>query len=134
MKKTIIQNVQTTPGKKKAPVKNNPGTKIFGTKGELEGDGDDTLTHFDFLTRSTRVVRPSQGFEQGLSASGHGGGDFGLIFAFVNACVTGNQEYIVSGPHETLDSHIYVFAAEESRKTGNVVDINEYKKTLPFEL
>ncbi|CAL8082801.1 unnamed protein product [Orchesella dallaii] len=110
-------------------------TKVFGTKGELEGDGNDTLKHFDFLTRSTRVVRPSLEYpDEGISSSGHGGGDYGLMRSFVHACVTGNKNYVLSGPHETLDSHIYVFAAEAARKTGSVVDINEYKKTLPLQI
>lgn len=32
-------------------------TRIFGTRGELEGDGESQVSHFDFLT-GKRVVRP----------------------------------------------------------------------------
>lgn len=77
-------------------------TRIFGTKGELEGDGEDLLTHFDFLTRSSKTIHPSDEYGDGVSKSGHYGGDFGLMKAFVYACVTGNKEYIVSGPQETM--------------------------------
>jgi len=106
-------------------------TKIFGTKGELDGDGENKLVHFDFLTRSSKVIHPSEEVDnREFIDSGHGGGDFGLMRAFVNACVTGNKNYVVSGPQETLDSHVYVFAAEHARKTGSVIDIKEFKKTL----
>jgi len=108
-------------------------TKIFGTHGELEGDGRDTIKVFDFLTRETKVIHPSK--EIGLIGvplpqSGHGGGDFGLMKSFLSACVTGNQAYVLSGPQDTLDSHIYVFAAEHARRSGTVVDIREYKKNV----
>jgi len=66
----------------------------------------------------------------GLPQSGHGGGDFGLMQAFIHACVTGDQSYVLSGPQETLDTHIYCFAAEHARRTGQVVDIEEYKNSL----
>lgn len=78
-------------------------TRIFGTKGELEGDGEDKLTHFDFLTRKTRVIQPSLEVEaDDVDQSGHGGGDFALMRAFVFACVTGNKDYVLSGPQATL--------------------------------
>ncbi|XP_021949002.1 uncharacterized protein LOC110846528 [Folsomia candida] len=104
-------------------------TRIFGTLGELEGDGADTIKVFDFLTQTTKVVHPSTDSDN-LPMSGHGGGDFSLMQAFVYACVTGNQNYVISGPQETLDTHIYCFAAEHARKTGTVVDIDEFKKSL----
>jgi predicted dehydrogenase len=113
-------------------------TKIFGTLGELEGDGIDTLKVFDFLTRETKIIHPSKEVATSdvpLPESGHGGGDFGLMRAFLNACVTGNQAYVTSGPKDTLDSHIYVFAAEHARRSGTVVNIDDYKKdTLKMQL
>jgi len=80
-------------------------TKIFGTHGELEGDGLDTLKVFDFVTRTTKIIHPSKEIgEDGLNLpiSGHGGGDFSLMKSFLNGCVTGNQAYIISGPKDTL--------------------------------
>lgn len=69
----------------------------------MEGDGEDKLTHFDFLTRTTRVIRPSvEDKKAEYGQSGHGGGDFGLMRAFVYACVSGNKDYVVSGPQTTL--------------------------------
>jgi hypothetical protein len=63
----------------------------------------DEMEMFDFLTRTSKTIRPSQEPEyNGLPSSGHGGGDFGLMQSFVFACLTGNQEYVLSGPQETL--------------------------------
>ncbi|CAG7727672.1 unnamed protein product [Allacma fusca] len=106
-------------------------TRIFGTRGEIVGDGVDEIIVFDFLTRKRTIIKPSAEEQLGKSrwSSGHGGGDYGLMRGFVQACATGNPNYILSGPEETLDSHIYVFAAEEARKTNTVVDIEQFKKT-----
>ena len=51
---------------------------------------------------------------------GHGGGDGGLMEAFVKAVATGDRSAILSGPDETLESHLMVFAAERSRHRGTV--------------
>jgi len=64
----------------------------------------DELKIYDFLSKTSKTVRPSCEPENchGLPMSGHGGGDFGLMQSFMYACVTGKQEYILSGPQETL--------------------------------
>lgn len=43
--------------------------------------------------------------------------------AFVRALETNDRSVILSGVDETLESHLMVFAAEESRRTGRVVEI-----------
>ncbi|XP_037040573.1 uncharacterized protein LOC119077467 [Bradysia coprophila] len=109
-------------------------TRIFGTRGELEGDGSDEIKLFDFVTRQTTVINPSkESSSNDLAKSGHGGGDFELMQSFVYACSTGDDRYIISGPRETFDSHLYVFAAEHARRTGSVVDIDEYRRQVLLE-
>jgi hypothetical protein len=44
--------------------------------------------------------------------------------AFVSAVSEGTAEKKLSGPDETLESHLAVFYAEKSRKTGKVVELN----------
>ncbi|KAJ6643944.1 putative oxidoreductase YteT [Pseudolycoriella hygida] len=106
-------------------------TRIFGTRGEIEGDGSDEIKLYDFASRDTTIIHPSeQSACDDVVKSGHGGGDFGLMQAFLYACATGNDRYITSGARETFDSHLYVFAAEHARRTGTVVDINEYRKQV----
>ena len=54
---------------------------------------------------------------------GHGGGDYFLIKAFVQAIATGDRSHILSGPDDTLESHLMVFAAERARREGRVVPV-----------
>ncbi|WP_339129465.1 Gfo/Idh/MocA family oxidoreductase [Streptomyces sp. f51] len=93
-------------------------TRIFGTRGELRGDGAQ-LSVYDFLTRTEEAV--------GLTAlgamdaaGGHGGGDAGLMDAFVAAVATGEAALVKSGPRESLTSHLTVLAAERARHAGTV--------------
>ena len=51
---------------------------------------------------------------------GHAGGDAGLIAAFVGAVATGDASLIASGPAESLETHLAVFAAEHARHAGTV--------------
>ncbi len=43
--------------------------------------------------------------------------------AFVRALETNDRSHILSGVDETLESHLMVFAAEESRRTGKVIEV-----------
>ncbi|MGR4878638.1 Gfo/Idh/MocA family protein [Streptomyces sp. LARHCF249] len=96
-------------------------TRIFGTRGELRGDGR-RLRLYDFLTRREEAI----GFgPEGATdaAGGHGGGDAGLMDAFVSAVATGDPRLVKSGPYESLTSHLTVLAAERARRDHTVVDI-----------
>ena len=92
-------------------------TRIMGTHGCLDGDGA-TLTLTDFRTGRVESLDPAGGADAG---GGHDGGDFGVIGAFVDAVATGDASLIRSGPHESLESHLMAFAAEQSRATGATV-------------
>lgn len=92
-------------------------TQIFGTRGFIDGDGM-VLRIFDFLTRETEVIETGIG---GVDAgAGHAGGDAGLIDAFTAAVAAGDRSLIASGPIESLETHLAVFAAERSRHAGTV--------------
>ncbi|MEW6751752.1 MAG: Gfo/Idh/MocA family oxidoreductase [Candidatus Latescibacterota bacterium] len=95
----------------------NRETRIFGTRGEVWGDGQ-RLEHFDFLTDRTEVIDTtvSDGSRQG----GHGGGDYGLMHSFVEAVASGRPQHVLSGPDESLETHLMVFAAERARRCGTV--------------
>ncbi|MBQ6471516.1 MAG: Gfo/Idh/MocA family oxidoreductase [Victivallales bacterium] len=96
-------------------------TRIFGTRGAIQADS--RLIHVtDFLT-GRKYDLDSETVDDGSILSGHGGGDFGLMEAFVRALETGDRSSILSGVDETLESHLMVFAAEESRRTGKVIDV-----------
>lgn len=98
----------------------NRKTRIFGTKGQIVGDGQH-LEVFDFLTEETTRIDTD---ELGHSAAdGHGGGDRGLIEAFVDALKSGAVDEMPSGLRHSLQSHRVVFAAERARRTGNPVTL-----------
>jgi predicted dehydrogenase len=99
----------------------NRETRIFGTRGEIYGDGS-TIRVLDFLTDQTETiatVRP----ETGEVMAGHGGADYLIMRSFVTALATGDQSQILSGPEESLETHLMVFAAEASRHERRVVDV-----------
>ncbi|MFE9630873.1 Gfo/Idh/MocA family protein [Streptomyces sp. NPDC006463] len=96
-------------------------TRIFGTRGELRGDGKQ-LRVYDFLTRTEEVI--GLGAQGPMDvAGGHGGGDAGLMDAFVGAVATGNPGLVKSGPRASLTSHLTVLAAERARRYGTVETI-----------
>jgi predicted dehydrogenase len=96
----------------KAPRK----TRIFGTRGSIDGDGA-LLTVTDFVTGATEIV------DSHAPKDGHSGGDEGLITAFLDAVGGMDPAAILSNPRESLHSHEIAWAAEEARLTGTVVTI-----------
>jgi predicted dehydrogenase len=95
-------------------------TRIFGTRGELYGDGEN-IQVFDFLTDQTRTI--STQMDEDSALGGHGGGDYGLMDHFVAAVAAQDPSMILSGPDESLESHRMVFAAERARCEHRVVDL-----------
>ena len=97
-------------------------TRLHFTHGEIIGDMN-TFTVADFRTKSLKKHYPKRDLE-----GGHGGGDMGLMKAFVEAVATGRQDVLGTKVEEVLQSHLTVFAAEASRKEGRVVDCAEFGK------
>ncbi|QBD80565.1 Gfo/Idh/MocA family oxidoreductase [Ktedonosporobacter rubrisoli] len=94
-------------------------TDIFGTLGELRGDGK-KIVHYDYLSEKTEeiaVPRPD-------TIGSHGGGDYGLMQQFVAAVAHRDPGRILSGPRESLETHLTVFAAEQARHEQRVVQID----------
>ena len=96
-------------------------TRIFGTRGSIRTDS--RIIHVTEFLTGREFDLDSQTDNDGSILSGHGGGDFGLMDAFVRALETGDRSAILSGIDETLESHLMVFAAEESRRTGKVIQV-----------
>jgi predicted dehydrogenase len=101
-------------------------TQIFGTRGSIDGDGE-RLSLFDFVTGQTEeLTTAALGADAG---TGHGGGDAGLMQAFTTAVATGDAAPILSGPAESLETHLAVFAAERARHHGTVETLNWAKES-----
>jgi predicted dehydrogenase len=61
-----------------------------------------------------------------LGTGGHGGGDEGVIRAFLDGVRQDTREVLTSG-WESLESHLIAFAAEEARVTGSVVVMDDFR-------
>lgn len=96
-------------------------TSVFGTRGELTGDGE-VIDILDFLTDETRRI-DTRLTGDGTALGGHGGGDFGLMDAFTAAVAQNNPGLILSGPDESLETHRMVFASEQARHEHRMVDL-----------
>jgi predicted dehydrogenase len=95
-------------------------TRIFGTRGELSGDGA-AIDVYDF--RSEGTTRHEVG-DAGI-VSGHGGGDDGVMAAFVAAAAAGDPALIPTSPADALASHRIAFAAETARRERRVVTLDQ---------
>lgn len=96
-------------------------TVIFGSLGEISGDGEHLFVS-DYLTGTKRAVPvPAPEF-----ADRHGGGDFNLLKTFVEAVRSGDTREIVSDAEVSLETHKLVFGAELARRENRVVELSEF--------
>ena len=95
-------------------------TRMHFTFGEIVGDMNQ-FTVTDFRTGQSTLRRPP------AEGGGHGGDDFSLMRTFVDAVRTRRQDLLGTDVTDVLKSHLTVFAAEHSRKTGTVVDYLEFE-------
>jgi hypothetical protein len=97
-------------------------TRIMGAMGDMVGDMNE-LVITDFSTgKQTKLVPKAEDVE-GYKNSGHGGGDWLLMHDFVQAVAQQNPSLLSSTIDASIESHIMGFMAEESRKTGKVMEI-----------
>ncbi len=94
--------------------------KVMGTYGEIGGDLDSGEIELKIFG-----ARETEKFKIEHDILKHGGGDEGLINAFAR-CVDGDASANKSPAKECLHSHMIAFAAEEARKTGKVVNVEEF--------
>ncbi len=94
-------------------------TKIFGTRGEIVGDGR-KLTIYHFNNRTTELWDSvmEAGAPQG---SGHGGGDFGLMDELVRLLTEVDPSEYGKVFEVSLESHRIAFAAEASRRANGAL-------------
>ncbi len=96
-------------------------TDIFGTRGEINGDGR-YLRLFDFLTDRTTEIDTA---DEQTAVSGHGGGDWELMTAFIDAVSHKDPGRVPTGPRESLETHLTIFAAERSRLEKRTIHLPE---------
>lgn len=80
------------------------------------------FTVTDFRKDTSKVYNPTN------EGGGHGGGDLGLITSFIRAVREGRQEILGTDVGEVLRSHLTVFAAEESRRKGVIINCVDFEQ------
>ena len=85
------------------------------------GDGK-TIRCFRFLDDTWEEIVVEAG--EASLLEGHGGGDEGLMDAFIDAVRHGDPGRVLSGPEETLETHRMAFAAERSRIENRVITLD----------
>ena len=96
-----------------------------GTKATLHGKFAYTtyeLTIADHLTGQVEKVEVDMG-----DASGHGGGDTGIMRSFINSLNGQPDEHVTSG-RQSLESHLLAFAAEEARLQNRTVNMAAFRE------
>ncbi|MBP1994570.1 Gfo/Idh/MocA family protein [Paenibacillus eucommiae] len=102
------------------------GIQIMGTKGEIRGYmGESAFTVYNFLTREQNEVKVR------ANASGHGGGDEGIMRSFLQEARHYNGSQSLTSAENSVRSHLIAFAAEESRLNGGrPIDLKEFRAHL----
>ncbi len=112
---------------------NNGGRyiRVMGTDGELYGDmRTETITYFNFKTREAIKIDPSDVKKDHTIVGGHGGGDENLVETLYDYLVNDYKGDMLTEIGISVDNHMIVFAAEQSRLEGKVVDVKEFKNSL----
>lgn len=94
--------------------------RVHGTRGYLEARVDQrTIDLWEFWEGNlhSHIEFPAED-------GGHGGGDDRLLQGFLEAVRAGDPDAVRTGTAESMRTHAIVFAAEESRRTGRVVELN----------
>ena len=103
---------------------------IMGTKGELHaemGAIERPITLYEFETGQTQEIPIVA--KDGI-LNGHGGGDEGIIDSLYEYLVGEYKGCSISDIRTSVNNHLIVFAAEESRANGTVVDFDKFVQVL----
>ena len=96
-----------------------------GTLGTMQarfgGHDGNKITIRDHLSGTTEHITVDD------TASGHGGGDFGLVASFLKA-VRGEPDDSLTSARASLESHLLAFAAEDSRIDHKIVEMAQFRQ------
>ena len=91
--------------------------KIFGTQGQIEAD----MGTKEIVLQRFGEEKQTIPVDMGGEASGHGGGDYGIMRDFLSVLHNGGESR--TSADVSLQSHLICFAAERSRKNDIVVEL-----------
>lgn len=105
--------------------------RIMGTDGEIWGEWEkEEIEYFDFATREHTYFRTADALTDQSILGGHGGGDAGIVNDLYSYIVGESEGNSFSEIGISVKNHAIAFAAEESRLTGKVVDMREYRNSF----
>jgi predicted dehydrogenase len=103
--------------------------KIMCEHGEIKGDDEhNTIEVSHFSSNSIEAYEKRMIIPQVISG-GHGGGDVGLIRDFLKL-IRENNGASRSSINKSVESHIMAYAAEQSRISGRLIDIDDLKQEM----
>lgn len=102
---------------------------IMCEAGELIADDETNHIRLRHHVSSQAETFTEQVIHIRTNKSGHGGGDAGILNDFTDGLLENAMDSRSSISRST-ESHLMAFAMEESRLTGTVVDLEQYKNTL----
>jgi predicted dehydrogenase len=108
--------------------------RIDGTKATLRGTFKSSLQEIRLEPHDMQTAFKGGGevvpitAPAGITGGGHGGGDDGLVAAFVQAVWDGAPEPVSS----YMESHFLAFAIEQARTSGHVVDLETFRSGFGF--
>ena len=107
--------------------------KIMCENGEIRGDDSTNVIEITRFTSNAVNQYEQKVIHPGIVEGAHGGGDTGLMNDFMDM-MNGKSNGVKSSIDQSVESHIMAYAAEESRLSGKVIDIDELKETLSRKL
>ena len=101
---------------------------IVGSKGEIEGKLEENKFVFRTYNKENicykeEVIDVSKQVINKAQFGGHSGGDYGIMHDLVRYLNGVETSKSITFLHDSLASHLLVYGAEESRKTGKVVEM-----------
>lgn len=107
---------------------------IMGTKGEIEARLEDNkpIQIYTFADKAVSEYDYAAMGGEG-QAGGHSGGDEGIMEAFYNYIANGEAGKNICTVERSLKNHYIAFAAEHSRRSGAVINVEDYMNSIKNE-
>lgn len=103
--------------------------RLYGTKGEINASmTDNTISVYSFETEETVTYELEKVGE--TIASGHGGGDTGIMVDTTKYFRGETPSKSVCDIHTSYMNHLISFAAEQSRLTDKVIDLERFSDEI----
>lgn len=103
---------------------------VCGTHGEIEGKLEDNTFALRVFNRSQgkfcydeTIVDVTRDVHESADYGGHAGGDFAIMYELVRYLNGDTSSVSITSLQDSINSHLVVYAAEESRKTNKAVTI-----------